>query len=392
MVNSRMRRTRLETTLILLAVIVSGLILWVMWYQVLAVTHEEGPIEGIEMYQPYMFAEIVPSIIAWILLPKAIAHHPDEYRVHNPIPGTTGSLVAGFIVVVCSAFLLAIPAGLVALVSMVSRGSARWSVAAVVALVGSFTLSMVIDPEWTNSAEDYVVSVVAIALAAIPALLVGQYRSKRREATRLMHAEAETARADERARIARDMHDTLSHRLSLIAVHAGVLEQQPDLPNRAEVAGTIKEQSAKAVEDLSQVLNMLRDADGQKDPATAFAQVIEEARAAGQDVRLATPVEEVPHDLPTTVHHLFHRTLTEGLTNARKHAPGAPVTVTITGSELTVVTETTHAAVTGPGEGPGLDSARGAGLGLVGVRERARLLGATVEVTDHPHTLKVSVP
>ncbi|WP_257160731.1 sensor histidine kinase [Corynebacterium cystitidis] len=288
MVNSRMRRTRLETALILVAVILSGLIFWVLFYQLLAETHEEGLIKGIEVYQPYMFAEIIPSIIAWILLPKAISHHPDEYRVHNPIPGTTGSLAAGFIVVVCSALILAIPASLVALVSMVSRGSARWWVAAVVALVGSFTLSMVIDPEWTNSAEDYVVSVVAIALAAIPALLVGQYRSRRREATRLMRAEAETARADERARIARDMHDTLSHRLSLIAVHAGVLEQQPDLPNRAEVAGTIKDQSAKAVEDLSQVLNMLRDADGQKDPATAFSQVIEEARAAGQDVRLAT--------------------------------------------------------------------------------------------------------
>ncbi|WP_257202687.1 sensor histidine kinase [Corynebacterium cystitidis] len=380
MVNPRMRRTRLETALILVAVILSGLIFWVLFYQLLAETHEEGLIKGIEVYQPYMFAEIIPSIIAWILLPKAISHHPDEYRTHNPIPETTGTLIAGFIVVVCSALILAIPASLVA-------------------LVGSFTLSMVIDPEWTNSAEDYVVSVVAIALAAIPALLVGQYRSRRREATRLMRAEAETARADERARIARDMHDTLSHRLSLIAVHAGVLEQQPDLPNRAEVAGTIKDQSAKAVEDLSQVLNMLREADGQKDPATAFSQVIEEARAAGQDVRLATPVEQVPQDLPTTVHHLFHRTLTEGLTNARKHAPGAPVTVSITGKELTVVTETAGTqekpgkpGAAGLGDGAGVEAARGAGLGLVGVRERARLLGATVEVTDQPHTLKVSLP
>lgn len=173
--------------------------------------------------------------------------------------------------VVCSAFLLAIPAGLVALVSMVSRGSARWSVAAVVALVGSFTLSMVIDPEWTNSAGDYVVSVVAIASVAIPALLVGQYRSKRREATRLMHAEAETARADERAPASPATCTTRSHRLSLIAVHAGVLEQQPDLPNPCRGGWHDQEQSAKAVEDLSQVLNMLRDADGQKDPATAFA-------------------------------------------------------------------------------------------------------------------------
>ncbi len=110
------------------------------------------------------------------------------------------------------------------------------------------------------------------------------------------------------------------------------------------------------------------------------------------------PVEQVPQDLPTTVHHLFHRTLTEGLTNARKHAPGAPVTVSITGKELTVVTETAGTqekpgkpGAAGLGDGAGVESARGAGLGLVGVRERARLLGATVEVTDHPHTLKVSV-
>lgn len=381
MADTRIRRTRLETALILVGVIAVGIFFGAASYMFFTTTYAGGERQGFEVYMPYMLAEIPVAIVAWILLPKAISHHPDEYRTRNPIAGTTGTFVAGFIVVVCSAFVLAAPASMVALVSMVSRGSTRWSAVAMAALALSFALTPLVDPEWQNNLGDVVFLIIMTALAAVAALLIGQYRSRRREATRLVRAEADAARADERTRIARDMHDTLSHRLSLIAIHAGVLEQQPDLPNRAEVAATIKEQSAKAVEDLGQVLRVLREGEpnAEADPLTSLDSVIDEARAAGQEITTTGQLGEA-----STAHaHLIHRGLTEGLTNARKHAPGAPVVVEFLPQGFRLTTT-----------GAGHHTGRGSGMGLIGLRERARLLGARVAVqhAGGDHVLEVMLP
>ncbi|HET6937002.1 MAG TPA: histidine kinase [Nocardioides sp.] len=238
------------------------------------------------------------------------------------------------------------------------------------------------DPWWLD------LSITVVATAAI--LGWGLYLGSRRELVwtlrnRAERAEAEQelrvaqARANERARIAREMHDVLAHRISQVSMHAGALAFREDLtPDEVRTsASVIREKAHEALTDLRGVLGVLRSAEG--DPMLApqptyadLAELVEEARQSGLHVdfhdRLSGSAE-----VPDVVGRTVYRIVQEGLTNARKHAPGTLLTVELSGSPEDGV----DVVMKNPlGFG---STTPGAGLGLVGLTERAELRGGRLE-------------
>lgn len=202
----------------------------------------------------------------------------------------------------------------------------------------------------------------------------------------------EQARASERSRIAAEMHDLLAHRLSLIALHTGVLEATSDTlpPKVAERAGLLRTASTEALDDLRSVLTVLREPDRTdvEPPTTgALDELVGTARAAGQHVDLR--VEGDAALVPAAHRLAVHRVVREGLTNVRKHAGGAPGRV-----EVTYGPPVTRASVRSPlvaGDGA---VAADPGYGIVGLRERVHAVGGTLEVGPHDGewVLAVAVP
>ncbi|MEV4575009.1 histidine kinase [Nonomuraea jabiensis] len=203
-------------------------------------------------------------------------------------------------------------------------------------------------------------------------------RARRAEADQRLRAEE--ARRSERLGIAREMHDVLAHRLSLLAVHAGALEfnarARPD--EVAEAAGVIRTSAHQALQELRAVISVLRESPSAELPLTGLAPLVEESRRAGMrieldenDVRFA--------DLPEATRRTAYRVVQEGLTNARKHAPGRPVTVVVSGAaggELTVEVRNPLPA----GREAAVELATtGGGAGLAGLEERVSLAGGRLE-------------
>ena len=208
---------------------------------------------------------------------------------------------------------------------------------------------------------------------------------------------AETTRQlAERTRIAREMHDTLAHRLSLISMHAGALEYRGDLDRDTiqATAGVLRDTAQKAARELRTVLSVLREetADTSPQPTVhSIPALVETVRAAGTDVtlHLDPPLQSAAADSldDSTSRHLY-RVVQEGLTNAQKHAPGMPVTVRLTGAPGRGITVTISNPVSASVP-PASD-----GLGLVGLAERARLANGSFEsgVRRGVYTTQVQVP
>lgn len=191
------------------------------------------------------------------------------------------------------------------------------------------------------------------------------------------------ARLRERQRIAQDMHDSLGHQLALISVHTGALEVDPVLTDRQrEAVGVLRQASVAAMHELREVVGILRD--GVEAPlpveeaqpaargVAGIAGIVESARSAGTDVRLTTAGQ--PRPLVAACDHAAYRIAQEALTNAYKHAPGAPITVELRYEDDSLVVEIAN----GPAAGPGAGEVVSGGQGLTGLRERARLVGGMV--------------
>ncbi|SDE53837.1 Signal transduction histidine kinase [Blastococcus fimeti] len=192
------------------------------------------------------------------------------------------------------------------------------------------------------------------------------------------------ARQLERTRIAREMHDVLAHRLSLLSMHAGALEYRPDAAPEevARAAGVIRASARGALEDLREVIGVLRDTgDGvlsdRPQPTLAdLADLVEESRAAGLRVRMAYRVPDVAA-VPTVTGRTVYRVVQEALTNVRKHAGGTVARVRVTADPgAGIEVEVTNPAPLGADLGTPLP---GSGTGLVGLVERVGLAGGTLE-------------
>ncbi|MEQ4606983.1 histidine kinase [Streptomyces cavourensis] len=239
----------------------------------------------------------------------------------------------------------------------------------------------------------YVASVLFGVLLVLLALSWGLgVRSRRqlvlslRERARRAEAEAEL-RAEQAQRlareaIAREMHDVLAHRLTLLSVHAGALEFRPDAPTAeiARAAGVIRDSSHEALQDLREIIGVLRgpgdtgEGERPQPTLTTLDALIEESRQAGMRVTLDQRVA-APEAAPAATGRTVYRIAQECLTNARKHAPGAEVTVTVTGGPgdgLTV-------EVANPAPNEPFERVPGSGQGLIGLTERATLAGGSLE-------------
>jgi signal transduction histidine kinase len=197
---------------------------------------------------------------------------------------------------------------------------------------------------------------------------------------------ADQARLRERSRIAQDMHDSLGHELSLIALQAGALELDGDLPERhRETARLLRATTADAVARLREIVGVLRE-DGEPaptEPATeGVAGLVERAAAAGLEVRLEQ--DRQPGPLPPLVDRALYRVVQESVTNATKHAPGAPVVVRLRYGPDEVTVEVTNGPARDQAPEPGED-----GRGLIGLGERVRLAGGQLTVGSHGDGFRV---
>ena len=225
--------------------------------------------------------------------------------------------------------------------------------------------------------------------------LLASLRERARTAEREQALREDSAREAERTRIAREMHDVLAHHISLVSLHAGALTYRTDLTRdeTAEAAAVIQNNAQLALTELRQILGVLRDVDGgaQARGASENAFAEDEGRAEppqptlaalpalvadGRDagMRVTTDADGLAlDDLSESVSRTAYRIIQEALTNARKHAPGAPVTVRLErrDDELWVTARNSvgHASA-------GLTA--GSGMGLTGLQERAELAGGTL--------------
>ncbi|MFE9395095.1 sensor histidine kinase [Streptomyces flavidovirens] len=209
---------------------------------------------------------------------------------------------------------------------------------------------------------------------------------------------ADRARLLERARIAQDMHDSLGHELSLIAVRAGALQVAPGLaaPHR-DAARELRAAAADATDRLGEIIGVLREGEPDAEPSLAPAgETIEDlvARAAGSGlpVRLLSPgeVRPVRAGVPERT---AYRVVQEALTNAAKHAPGAPVTVVVAPAPDGSATVTvTNGRAGGPGgeSSPFAKAHPGTGSGLLGLREGVALAGGTFTAGPYADGFRVT--
>lgn len=382
-----MIRTKWSTAGIVAACAVAN---WLIGVALMSFDIEEYS-PSFEEYGPYICTGFAVGVVTIIALPFALEHQPRELSDVD-YAGSTRSFIAGCIVLLGSSSYFGAASGVVAFISMVSRRSTSRSVAAVACFVVAFAIETSFNPymAWDDIGWVGAIFVVVVMVAG---LLVGQKRANLREKrwrveqeARMnreeMRAKVERARQEERESIARDMHDTLSHRLSLVAIHAGALSYPREgVPDEfTDAARTIRTEAQNAVEDLRTVLSALRE-DLSEDPRTTLEELVAAAREAGAEVTVtyadgASP--DVFTGLSTMAQHAVHRAVQEGLTNARKHAAGQPVSITVrevAGEVGIEMRNPLSAAKAGDRAG-----ASAGGYGLVGLRERVELSGGRMNV------------
>ena len=241
-------------------------------------------------------------------------------------------------------------------------------------------------PLWASIAFGLLVTGIVVATGyamGSQRQLVDSYRDRAETAEREQRARVAQAQAAERTRIAREMHDVLAHRISLVAMHAGALSYRSDLSDddRAVAARAIEDNAHRALSDLRTVLGVLRDPTQPVDATPERPQpgldevagLVAEEAAGGMRVRLAN---RVATEVPAAMGRTAYRIVQETLTNVRKHAGGTSVTVDIEGTaEDGLVIEVRNAAPVGRARGTSLPAS---GLGLLGLAERVALAGGRI--------------
>ncbi len=292
-----------------------------------------------------------------------------------------------------------------ALVSLATRRRWREIIpAGLVNLAGALVL------DWMNPAsqDEQIITWPIIFAAVAVTVAIGMYIGSRRELLATLReraniseaaqaARVEQARTAERAQIAREMHDVLAHRISLVTMHAGALTYRKDLDadQMRVTAEVIQENSHQAMVELREVLGLLRDGPGDSAPelpqpsACDLPALLNEAKKAGMHVESELiELDGIPETLGRTV----YRVIQEGLTNARKHAPNTLVKVSLAGRAGDGLT----AEVRNPLPIGSRSVAKPeSGLGLIGLSERAALAGGllTHEMTaGHEFVLTVWIP
>lgn len=188
----------------------------------------------------------------------------------------------------------------------------------------------------------------------------------------------ELARRDERERIAREVHDAMGHRLSLLSLYAGALEANSGTdPRVVEAAHLVRTSAGEAMDDLRSLLSVLREPMGAEQPRVSLvdlSKVVQESFGAGQKLSSSIFVQDAA-SAPDPLTRAVYRIVQELLTNARKHAPQEQVFLSVEGSPADgVVIDARNLYV--PDQG---GASAGSSRGLKGIAERAQLLGGTLQ-------------
>ena len=221
--------------------------------------------------------------------------------------------------------------------------------------------------------------------------LVASLRERAENAEREQVLREESARESERTRIAREMHDVLAHNISLLSLHAGVLSYRTDLTRdeTADAAAIIQSNAQLALTELRQILGVLRARDGAvrgvpEPPQPTLAELpalLADSRDAGMQVTALLGQSDL-NTLSESVSRAAYRIIQEALTNARKHAAGAPVTVDVGKRNGNLEID-----VRNPRRRISIPSTDGSAMGLTGLQERAELAGGSLahgtDVDDH---------
>ncbi|MGH8986970.1 MAG: sensor histidine kinase [Acidimicrobiales bacterium] len=306
-------------------------------------------------------------------------------------------------------FSLAIGAALVTIFNAAVRGRGRTLVIAVLlALAGSTVFPLVnpgAGPVFKQRFPGFMLTAIAFGwglFVRVRRELIVSLRERADGLEAEQEQRDEMAREAERRRIAREMHDVLAHRLSLLSIHAGALEFRPDASPAeiAQAAAVIRMSAAAALDELHEVITVLREdtATDTAAPQPTLVQLpdlLEESRAAGMDLRARLDIPDTT-SLPAALGRTAYRVVQEGLTNARKHAPGATVDVAVSAncSHGVMIEVISHSVP------PGLTTAEpplptGARSGLTGLAERLELVGGKLEHgpnVDGDFVLRATVP
>ena len=240
-----------------------------------------------------------------------------------------------------------------------------------------------------------------LLLYTVVLVAIGMYTGARRELIASMRAQVEQAereqqlrvaqgQAAERQRIAREMHDVLAHRISLVSMYSGALAYRDDLnPGQTrEIAETIRENANLALTELRGVLGSLRGEDGDRPQPTLadLPGLIADNRAAGLRIEFSGVTLE---GLSPAVGRHAYRIVQEGLTNARKHAPGTKVEVRLSGGPGSGLWIELRNPVNGRGA-----AVPGGGYGLLGLAERTGLVDGWIEhgIRDDVFQLEAWMP
>jgi len=287
------------------------------------------------------------------------------------------------------------------------RGGWPWGAGQILALLGAFCLAGIrqqrpalwwmwalsLIPWWLwlaagvpnpngPAGATIIFTAVAVAVDSIGSRL-GAQRALAAQAERTEAERAQRAVLEERARIARELHDVVAHHMSLIAVRAETAPYRlPGLPEAARAEfGSLSEVAREALTEMRRLLGVLRnDQPAALAPQPQLAdlpELIDAARQAGVSVELSAP--SALGRVPPGVGVCAYRIVQESLSNASQHAPGAAVTVSVGHDDGAVLLRVAN----GPGASPG-PSGHGPGHGLTGMRERVALLGGSLSAGPAP--------
>jgi signal transduction histidine kinase len=325
----------------------------------------------------------------WVVAVTALGALGVGLRRRQPLAGLLVLGAAATVVSATGYYTALLPyLTLVALYAVAAHGTRRQALTGVAFLVVCF-VSLVLAGVPDLTPRDVVTSIalgVAAAAAGDAMRLRRAYHAglvataeSRAEAAR---AEAARVVADERLRIARELHDVVAHSMSLIAVQAGVgAHLLHDDPAAAEKALTvIADTSSDALAQTRSVIGLLRSGDDAQPSVPGLAALeplVQGVRDAGLPVDLR--VEGAVRDVPAAVDLAAYRIVQEALTNAVRHAPGRPVTVRLARDDAGLSVD-----VDGAGGGATPPAGTGSGYGLVGLRERAHAVGGTFDAGPTP--------
>ena len=194
-----------------------------------------------------------------------------------------------------------------------------------------------------------------------------------RHLAELRHARAVESRFRERHQIARELHDTLAHRMTAIAIQAqagrAVAKSNPEAV--PETLATIEETASRSLQDMRQIIGALRDSDAPIEPRHTVSDIERVANIGAGEIPVSARLEGELDDLSASVDAGLFRVAQESITNARKHSRRASrITVRVNGSA-----ESVRLTVTDDGDPAGPGARVGSGYGIIGMTERVSLLG-----------------